>query len=107
MTDHIPESNHITYHILPLANEIVIPASAYLDTDDDMSLHVDYLVQVGAGEHLHVKTTHKMPSGQLQYITNLIPNSLQFFLSGSCSFMFILLPFASCYTFLISVTFGN
>ena len=43
---------------LPLANEKVIPASAYLDTDDDMYLHVDHLVQVGAGEHLHVKTTH-------------------------------------------------
>ena len=53
---------------------------------------------------------HSMPSAQLEYITNLIPNSLHFFLLGSCSCMFILfilLPFASCYTFLISVAFGN
>ena len=53
---------------------------------------------------------NSMLSAQLEYITNLIPNSLHFFLLGSCSCMFILfilLPFASCYTFLISVAFGN
>ena len=101
----------ITLHILPSPTI----ASAYLHTDDDVSLHFDHLVQEGAGKCSNVKTMnteHSMPSAQLEYITNLIPNSLHFFLLGSCScscmfILFILLPFASCYTFLISVAFGN
>ena len=44
----------ITLHILPSPTI----TSAYLHTDDDVSLHVDHLGQVGAGEHLHVLTTH-------------------------------------------------
>ena len=105
MIDHVPASNHITYFTFAY-HSICIPAHWWWRVPPCWPSSPGRCWEMFKCQD----NEHSMPSAQLEYITNLIPNSLHFFLLGSCSCMFILfilLPFASCYTFLISVAFGN